>query len=705
MALLRDGPDEAASPRYAVRAPFAWLSEQLEAERAGWFYWQPVAFGTGCAIYFALPAEPSPWPIAGLALAAVALIISRPRRVLPGALVVLVALAALGLVAAKLRTEWTRAPVLAKQLGSVSVRGVVELVEPKADGGERITLRPAAIERLMPDELPRRIRVRIRENAGGLKPGDHVELTALLTPPPRAALPGGYDFARYAWFRGIGAVGYATTPPQRVAPDEPASLPAWLEERLANLRKTIGDRVTEALPGETGAVATALITGERGGIPDETNEIYRAAGIYHILSISGLHMAIMGGSVFFALRFCLALWPAVALRFPIRKWAAAGAMLGTFGYLLISGATFATVRAFLMIMVMFFAILVDRRAIALRNVALAAFVLLILFPECVIDPGFHMSFAAVIALVASYEAITRRLRLVGDWQGQAMRFAFFFPGIVLSTVIASAAIAPFAIYHFHQIQHYAVLANLAAVPVCNMLVMPAALATLLMMPLGLEALPLTLMGFGIDLMTASARWVAGLSGAVSYVPAVPDAAIILVAAGGLWLALMSQPWRWAGLVAIAAGIAVAPTAEHPAVLVGNSANLVLIRGPDGRLHGLAGPRDSYDVAQWLARDGDARRYADVTRGPALDCDRQGCVGLVQGKTVAIARHPAALRDDCQKADVLIVAGRRPRFCLKPTLIIDSRSVEREGTHAVYIDPSGAMRVETVNAATGKRPWS
>lgn len=708
MALLRNEPAGAASPWRALLtpAPVTWLSQQLEAERAGWFYWQPVAFGTGCAIYFASPVEPGLWIIASLALVAVALIALRPSGTLPGAIVAVLALAALGFVAAKLRTEWVRAPVLEERLGPVDVRGFIELVEPKADGGERLTLMPLTIQRLSPDKLPQRIRVSTRENAGSLKPGDYVEFSARLSPPPRSAVPGGYDFARYAWFRGIGAVGYATTPPVRVGTDEPVSARMSLENRLAGLRKAIGDRITAALPGETGAIATALITGERGGISDETNEIYRAAGIYHILSISGLHMAVMGGSVFFALRFVLALWPAVALRYPIKKWAAGGAMLGALAYLLISGATFATVRAFLMITVMFFAILADRQAIALRNVAAAAFILLILFPECVTDPGFHMSFAAVVALVASYEALARRLAPPGAMRrGSTMRFALALSGIVLSTVIASAAVAPFAIYHFHQSQHYAVLGNLAAVPVCNLLVMPAALATLLLMPLGLEPLPLTIMGFGIDAMTTAANWVAGLGGAVSYVTAVPGAAILLVVAGGLWLALMSRPWRWAGVFAIAAGIAVAPTAQRPSVLVGNEANLVLVRGPGGVLNGIASSRDDYEVSQWLERDGDGRRAADVTPGASLPCDSQGCVGTVLGKTIAIARHPAALRDDCRQADLLIVAGRAPPYCPSPAVIIDRAAVEREGTHAVYIDATGGMRIETVEEARGDRPWT
>ncbi|CFX41194.1 Competence protein ComEC [Candidatus Filomicrobium marinum] len=709
MTLLRDEPsDVIAAPRRTglLRAPFAWLSAQLEAERAGWFYWQPVAFGTGCALYFALPLEPAVWFFLAVSLAATVLIIMRPSATLLGSLIAFTGLASLGLVAAKLRTEWVRAPVLQTQIGPVAVRGIVEQIEPKAEGGERLTLRPLSVDKLTPNALPARIRVTTRNPTAGVSLGDQITLTANLSPPPRAALPGGYDFARYAWYRGIGAVGYSTSPPIVIEDGAPENLAQKLETWVARLRKHIGDRITAALPDERGAIATALITGERGGISDATNEIYRASGIYHILSISGLHMAIMGGSVFVALRFLFALFPSIALRFPIKKWAAVGAMFGAFGYLMISGGTFATVRAFLMITVMFSAMLLDRQAVALRNVAVAAFILLILFPESVIDPGFQMSFAAVIALVASYEAINQRFRAPsGPHRGVHMRFFYFFSGIVLSTIIASAAIAPFAIYHFHQNQHYAVLANLAVIPICNIVVMPAALTTLVLMPLGLETLPLIVMGYGIEAMTAAATWVAGLKGAVSLLPVVPNVAIALVAAGCLWLTLMRYRWRLLGVLVIAAGIALAPTAERPALLVGGTGNLVLLRGADGFLNGLSSSRDEFELSRWLARDGDARRPADVTRAPALTCDGVGCVGAIDGKIVAITRHPAALRDDCRQAHILIVQGTRPRSCTQPQLTIDRSALEREGTHAVYLDKSGALRVETVEGARGRRPWT
>ena len=253
---------------------------------------------------------------------------------------------------------------------------------------------------------------------------------------------------------------------------------------MQRVRQAIGARIAAALPGETGAIATALITGERGGISEATNDAFRDSGILHILSISGFHMAIMAGSVFFLVRLGLALFPSIALRYPIKKWAAAAAMLAGFAYLLISGAAFATVRSAIMISIMFLAVLLDRPALALRNVILAATLILVLFPESLFDVGFQMSFAAVLALVSVYEALRTRDLWARLMEHTASRLVVFFAGIVLSTLIASAAVAPFAAYHFHKSQQYAVIANLIALPVCNVLVMPAALAALIAMPLG-----------------------------------------------------------------------------------------------------------------------------------------------------------------------------------------------------------------------------
>jgi competence protein ComEC len=277
-------------------------------------------------------------------------------------------------------------------------------------------------------------------------------------------------------------------------------------------------------------------------------------------------------------------------------------------------------------------------------------------------------------------------------------------GIVLSTLIASAAVAPFGAYHFHKSQQYAVLANLVAMPVCNLVVMPGALATLLAMPFGIEALPLWAMGQGIDAMVWTAKRVAELPGAVAHLPALPASAFLLIVAGGLWLVIWRTRWRLLGLTVIAAGVALAPTARLPDILVGRDGALVAVRDDAGQLATLGSAR-SYELERWLEHDGDARTPAQAVKAARLRCDGVGCRATANGVPVAIARHPAAFADDCRTAAILVSSTVSPKSCTGPKAVIDFFAVRREGPHAVYVADDGTVRVETVAARRGARPWS
>jgi competence protein ComEC len=701
------------------------LALALEVERARWFYWVPVLVGLGIAVYFALPVEP-PLAMTLLPLAfALALRIALPRTTLPDMLTAALVLAAFGFALIAVRTALVAAPVLERRMSNVEVRGVVERIEPRVERGERVTLRVTGIGDLAAERTPRRIRVRTAARMPGLAPGDALVLRATLSPPPVPALPGDFDFARHAYYQGLGAVGFAIAPPRRVEPvGGDATRTRWATRAAAaveRLRQAIGDRVTAALPGETGGIAVALITGERGAISEATNDAYRASGLFHILSISGLHMAIMGGAVFWIVRLALAMFASVALRWPIKKWAAVAAVAAALGYLAISGGSFATVRSFIMIAIMFLAVLLDRPALALRNVAISALVILLIYPESLLDVGFQMSFAAVVALVGAYEAV--RDRLAGDTRGDigmVLRVALFFGGIVLSTLVASVAVAPFAAYHFHQSQQFAVLANLLAVPITNLVVMPAALATLVAMPFGGEGGPLWVMGLGIDAMTWTARQVAALPGAVLHFKAMPTLAFALMLAGGLWALLWHARWRLLGLAPIIAGVALAPFEPRPDLLVGRDGRLVAIRGDAGRYDVLAPPQSRFEVERWLEYDGDARSAEDAVAATArqraptglgavesrgLVCDAVGCVARIAGTRIAVPRHPSAVTEDCASADVLVVEWPLPRGCATAAALIDAQAVRTAGTHAIYFEGPRRLRIVTVAGTRGARPWA
>jgi len=686
------------------------LRAAIEAEREHWFAFQPVLFSVGVGAYFAWQHEPGLWPL--FALLVLAVVLRARARGLQAVLGSMALVVVAGAVTAKLRTEWVRAPVLEKRIGATDVRGYVALVEPLAKRGQRITLNVTAIDGLAPERTPRRVRVRAMVPLAGLQPGDAIRLRASLAPPAGPTLPAGYDFARTAWYLGLGGVGYSLTAPQRDATAQPPPWNLRAAAAIEGVRHAIGARILAALPGETGAIANALITGERGGISEATNDAFRDAGLYHILSISGLHMVIMAGTVFFVVRLLLACVPALALRYPIKKWAAVAAALAALGYLLISGAAFATVRSYIMISIMFLAVLLDRPALAMRNVALAAMLILMLFPESLLDVGFQMSFAAVVALVAAYEYVNARPATALAWRRSlAGRVVLFFAGIVLSTIVAGVAVAPFAAYHFHTSQQFAVLANLITIPVCNLVVMPAALCALLLMPVGLESLPLAVMGAGIDIMVRCAKWTAALPGAVVHIRAIPLHAFLLMVTGGLWLTLWRTRWRAGGIAAIAAGVALAPMLPRPDILVGRDGALIAVRGDagDGRYIALASRSANYELKRWLEHDGDPREPRLAMHGRLspgnVRCDGVACNVSVRKHTLAVVRHPSALRDDCARADILVLDIPRPRSCVGPRTVIDYPAVRHLGTHALYLDGRGGARVETVAQYRGDRPWS
>lgn len=668
----------------------------------------PVCFAIGIAAYFELRFEPSLAYLALPLVGTIVLICSQHRVRANQPLAVALMLVVAGASVSKLRTIWVEAPILERPFYAAAVEGIVEYVQPRNSRGPRVTLRVRSIQRLSAKATPTRIRVRFQKPLPQLSPGQLISFKATLNPPAAPALPGGYDFARAAYYKSIGGVGFAIGNPVVRAPPKDIPQLVAVAATIQALRQSVGARVRAVLDGQTGAIANALMIGERGQIERVILEAYRDAGLLHLLSISGLHMAIMAGSFFFAVRLLLANLEAVALRVAIKKWAAFSAILAATGYLLISGSTHATLRAFVMVSIMMLAIMLDRPGLALRNVVIAAMGTLIVSPESLLHAGFQMSFAAVTALIATYEKFRdRRANKESMTSTWLLTKAFWFLiGIIGSTVIASVAVAPIAAFHFHKSQQFAVLANLIAVPVCNLFVMPAALLAFLLMPLGLEAIPLTAMGYGIDVMTWCAVRVAALPGAVGNVPAFSTLAFAMIVLGGLWLCLWQKLWRWFGLVLILSGVAQAQDRQRPDLLVGREVRLVALRQADGKLAINRGRRAKFELEQWLAHEGDPRSVAQIQNRAGFKCDSSGCISTLEKQYVAISNHPISLNDDCIRAVVLVLPYPRPARCEnKRAIVWDYWDLRYNGTHTYRTGADGTPHIMTVAAYRGDRPWS
>ena len=697
----------------------AWLSRNLAAERERWALWLPVAFASGIGIYFGLRMEPPWWlGLAGVALALGLTAALRGARSAP-ALALLVAALAAGFCAAQLRTATVAAPVLAKRVGPVWISGQIEALEPRGRGA-RLTLSGLEIARLEPEETPRRVRIAVTAAADTLRPGDWIRLRAVLRPPPGPSAPGAFDFARQAYFARLGAVGFAygrarlIEPPATVAAEAVVfanPLEVW-SRGLAGLRADLARRILAALPGRSGAVAAALMTGERGAIPEADMAAMRDSGLAHLLAISGLHVGLVAGLLFLGLRLVMAAVPVLALNYPIKKWAALGAVAGAFAYLLLTGAPIPTQRAFLMAGLVFLAVLLDRSAFTMRLVAWAAFAVLSLAPESLLSASFQMSFAAVIALIAAYELLRegRGAWLAGRGAtGPLGRGTRYLGGVAATSLIAGLATAPFALYHFNRVAWFGLAANMIAVPLTALWIMPWALIAFCLMPLGLEHLALVPMGWGIEAMLAVAHEVAAWPGAVSLIPAMPETGLVLVALGGVWLCLWRRAWRLAGVPVILAGLISVALVRPPDLLVTGDGGLFGVRSPEGALMISSASRQRFSAGVWQRRLGEAEAQVwprpGETFGDWLACDRLGCIYKARGEVVALVRDSRALIDDCAVASLVVARVPVPRrACRGLARVVDRFDLWRGGAHAIWLGEE-EVRVKSVAEARGQRPWA
>jgi len=703
--------------RRAARAlfPAAW-PQMLLAERDQWMLWLPVCLGSGIGLYFALPVSPPPLPLLLLTMLMgllwLWLVWRRPEA---GMLLLAPWLALAGFSLIAWRAADVAAPVLERRMAAV-VEGRIVLNEPR-DHGHRLTLEALWIERLQPQTTPRRVRITLAHGGAELHPGQRVRLRALLSPPAGPAMPGAFDFARAAWFQRIGAVGSAHGVAEILLQDVALTLPEQLSLWLNRQQQALAGRITAALGGTDGAIAAALMTGVRGPIPDDVDVAFRDSGLAHILSISGLHLVLVGGILFAAMRALLAASPYIALHWPIKKLAALAALAGTAAYMLLSGSALATQRSFVMVALGFVAILVDRRALSLRSVALAALVILLLAPESLLDAGLQMSFGAVLALVAGFEAVEPWLSRWRLRAGPLRTALLWLLGAMLTSLVAGFGSGLFAAYHFNRFADYALLANLIASPLVSFWIMPLAMLAFLLMPLGLEQLALVPMGWGVEALTGIARWVAGWPGAVITLPAMPGWCLPAMALGLAWLCLWRLPWRWLGLPPLLAALIAPWLVAAPDLLISADARRIAVRAPDGGGYYFSSgaaqtPPRGFEAETWWRRLGgpalppwpSVRRGFAATPDGVLRCDAGGCTGRLKGWVIAIPRDEQALMQDCRGADILLAAFPVRQRCPSARLIIDRFDVWRQGAMAVYLNARGDLRVTSVAEDRAGKPW-
>ncbi len=636
------------------------------AEQVGrLFIWAAVAFGSGTGVYFRLPFEPQLWSAVGcLCCSLILTVMSRHNPI-----VMLGAIVVVGYGWAATVSHWHAAPVLEKRIyGDIS--GRVVMIDVSASGKPRITLDRVETKELPPYAQPERVRIALHGPSDVPPIGSHVQVTAHVSPPPGPAEPGGFDFQRHAWFLSLGGVGYTRKVVQIEGDPE--------GQTVARVRAAIGFWIRDHVPGNSGGIATAITTGDRAYLDPSDVTALRQSNLAHLLAISGLHMGLLVGLVFTIARLCC-----VRLkRFDAKKIAAGVAMVAATAYLMISGASIATERAFIMSMVILGAILARRRALTLRAVALAAVIVLILRPQAIFSPGFHMSFAATTALVIAFQFATDRLWFKGaGWRRAVI-------GAVLSSAVAGLATAPYAAAHFNQVPHYGLVANLLAVPLMGIVVMPGLLAAVLLAPFGLEFIGFFFVDQGLQLISAIAHHVAQWPGSVSQIKAPSPWTLPLFTLGAIIFLLWIGKGRVVGVAVCAVSLVLWWDHRRPDILIADSALLVGVMGPAGRQMS----RDKgagFAARIWLENDGDT-----VSQSDAAARNRAA------SPTISVLRKADAMPDVCE-SDIYVVADylRNP-----PCDVFDLRRLRNTGSVAGYLN-NGQIDWISAKDISGRRLWN
>ena len=703
-----------APPRPDLASARAFFEEQFARQADRWTLWTPVAFGCGAGVYFALLREPQTWiGLAGLALAAIGLLaVTRwsRSRALTAAVVLLACLLA-GFAMAKLRTEHAKAAIAPAESRPQRLEGWVLDVASPGQGGPRLLIAPSRIGDWAPAATPIRVRVTLR---GGYlpAPGEPISLLAVINSPPQPASPGSYDFARDAFFQSVGGVGFALGPVQTWYPREPPPWRLRVSMRLNAWRWTLTRRIVDTLGIKSGGLAAAMTTGHEAFIPKAQIDDLRAAGLAHIISISGLHMAIVGGFVFAVARIGIAAAPWLALRISGKKLAAGLALAAVLTYLVLSGSPPPAERSAVTAAVAFGAILVDRQAVSLHALALAAFIVLLLQPEAVTQPGFQMSFAATAALVALAEVWPRPIKEINTpWPLRILQgmWTWTLAGAAASFV-AGTATSPFAMQHFNRVSTWGLVTNLVTEPISGFLMMPGLAVGAVLAPFGLGKWPLEVAGLAIDLLNRVAHVAASAPYAVFNVASGPEWALPVAFLGLLWLCLWRGKLRWLGLpLALAVNLAPKPPtpdvwadAAGAAVAVRAGGDAVLFR-PDVKLFG---------AELWARRRGLAPLETEAARDVSYDCDHWSCTPLATAplKVAAAWNVKRPLKEGhfaqmCGSAEVVILRNDfPPKRCAAP-LVLTGADFARGGSAELYRQGPGHWRVAWAQDQRGRRPWT
>lgn len=701
----------------------------MELARGTAFNFIPVFLAAGALAYFLAPSEPAFWALAVYAAVLATMALAARRWAAAQLIMAALFCIALGSLLAKVETLRAGTKMLGGEI-TTRLTGRIMASDHLASGRVRLTLDVLATERPKLRYAPDRVRISARAIPGGAKAGDILTGVARLLPPLGPTRPGAYDFSFESYFDGIGATGFFLTEPKVVQFTSPPTWPGRFLAGVENVRDALAAHIRGRIGGAEGEIAAALVAGVRAGIPEDVNEALRRTGLAHILSISGLHMALVAASIMGAMRLGFACFQDFSARHPVRKYAALVALAALAAYLFISGYQVAAQRSFIMIAIMLIALVFDHAALTMRNLALAAIVVIVISPHEVVGPSFQMSFAATAALIGAYAAWSQRRTLKPEFAGHrnvAWRIArlavVYAVGLAVTSLLAGAATAIFGAYHFQRVSPLGLAANLAAMPAVSLLVMPFAVLGLLAMPFGLDALPFAIMGKGLTIMIAIAEWFSTRSPLDAIGMVAPAAVIALTLA--LVLATLLTTWlRLAALPFAIAGLAFCLTPPNPKIFVSEDARLIGILTADGKMAVNRQRPNDFAVQNWMRAmaveavakpvflaDAGSDLWTAAREAPAGDerfrCTKTACVARSKNGLIVTTSDAVFAATACGKAAVLILDdATTDGICAgTETLVISRRDLARGGSAMLFAgrqNPTadGELDADIVPDATG-----
>ncbi|WOE73943.1 ComEC/Rec2 family competence protein [Alterisphingorhabdus coralli] len=691
-------------------ALLAWAKEDAKQ----WPLVIPLAFATGIGAWFALPVREQ-WLglIIGAVLAGMTLwmlatrwpIAARSLRWCGAGLLI---------VAAGTLTIWTKSelisePSLASPWIGTMEGEVVQREILAARGMERYVVKIA-----QPEGLPSKVRINVpfrlvEDKTTTVFTGDRIRLKVRLMPPGEPALPGGYDFARRAWFAGLGATGSALT-----APDV---LESSGQGGIASLRSRLSQHIQRQIPGSEGAIAATLATGDRGGISEADAEAMRRSGLAHLLAISGLHVSALIGAVFLLVLKLLALSPTLALRWRLPVVAAFAGALAGIAYTVFTGGAVPTIRACIAALLILLALVLGRDPFSLRLIGFAALVILLIWPETLVGPSFQLSFAAVVAIIALYDApLMRRWSAERDEKqfGLVQRIGRFALLLFLTGLVIEITLMPIALYHFHKAGIYGALANIVAIPLTTFVIMPLEAMAMLADSIGLGAPFWWLCGKAIGLLLSLAHFVSESPGAIIRFPAISISTYLLAIVAGLILFLLRSPLRLLGLVPAAVAVILMLATPRPDLLIANDGRQIAVRSKtsgSGDFVLLKPDSESFTTDMMREQGAFEDEPVGLDQWPEAQCSREFCsfvltrsdrdwVVLVSRKNEYVPKR--ALAAACARSHIVIAGRFLPGSCRPRWRKLDRRYLRQSGGVAIYLDDT---RIDQVADSRSDHGWS